>query len=125
MLTDFHTHIWPDALAPAAIDSLSAQGGIPALYDGTVAGLRAAMRRAGIDRSVVQPVATKPGQVRTINDWAASLMSDDVVPFGAMHPDLEDPVAELERIHALPARLQDAPRVPGVLTRRPQAHPDA
>jgi hypothetical protein len=104
MLTDFHTHIWPDALASAAIGALSAQGGIPALYDGTVAGLRSAMKRAGIERSVVQPVATKPGQVRAINDWAATLMSDDVVPFGAMHPDLEDPVAELERMHALGLR---------------------
>ena len=104
MLTDIHTHIWPDALAPAAVAALSAQGGIPALYDGTVAGLRSAMKRAGIDRSVVQPVATKPGQVRTINDWAATLMSDDVVPFGAMHPDLEDPIAELERMYALGLR---------------------
>lgn len=104
MLIDFHVHIWPDALAPAATAALSSQGGIPALYDGTVAGLRASMAEAGIARSVVQPVATKPGQVRAINDWAAALASDDVVPFGAMHPDLEDPVAELERMHTLGLR---------------------
>jgi predicted TIM-barrel fold metal-dependent hydrolase len=104
MLTDFHTHIWPDALAPVAMSALSAEGGIDGYYDGTVAGLRSSMRAAGIGRSVVQPVATKPGQVRDINDWAATLASDDVVPFGAMHPDLADPVAELERMVSLGLR---------------------
>ncbi len=104
MLTDFHTHIWPDALAPSAMATLSAEGGIPGFYDGTVAGLRASMRETGIDRSVVQPVATKPGQVRPINDWVATLTSDDVVPFGAMHPELEDPAAELARMASLGLR---------------------
>jgi len=104
MLTDFHTHIWPDELAPAAIAALSAEGGVPAFYDGTVAGLRSSMHAAGIERSVVQPVATKPGQVRTINDWAATLASEEIVPFGAMHPDLDDPATELERMASLGLR---------------------
>jgi len=104
MLIDFHTHIWPDTLAPSAMATLSAEGGIAGFYDGTVAGLRAAMIAAGIERSVVQPVATKPGQVRTINDWAATLASADIVPFGAMHPDLEDPASELERMASLGLR---------------------
>lgn len=104
MLIDFHAHIWPDTLAPDAMATLSAEGGVPGFHDGTVAGLRSAMQAAGIGCSVVQPVATKPSQVRVINDWVATLASDDVVPFGAMHPDLADPVTELERMADLGLR---------------------
>jgi hypothetical protein len=101
-IIDVHTHIWPDSLAPAAVAAVGSQGHISASYDGTVAGLKAAMDRAGVDVSVVLPVATKPGQVRTINDWAASLRTDSrIVPFGAMHPDFEDPASELARMRAL------------------------
>jgi predicted TIM-barrel fold metal-dependent hydrolase len=101
-IIDVHTHVWPDTLAHSAISAVGAQGHIHPVYDGTVAGLKAAMDRAGVDVSVVLPVATKPGQVRTINDWAISLLDDPrIVPFGAMHPDLEDPAAEMARIRAL------------------------
>jgi predicted TIM-barrel fold metal-dependent hydrolase len=103
-LVDFHTHAFPDALAPAAIAALKAQGNIPAYYDGTVGGLIESMDRAGTDVSVVQPVATKPGQVRSINDWAASLSDERIVPFGAMHPDLEDPRAEVARMAGMGLR---------------------
>lgn len=101
-IIDVHTHIWPDALAPAAVSAVGSQGHISAFYDGTAAGLKAAMDRAGVDTSVVLPVATKPGQVRTINDWAATHIGDPrIVPFGAMHPDLEDPRAEIARMREL------------------------
>jgi hypothetical protein len=101
-IIDVHTHIWPDPLAPAAVSAVGAQGHISANYDGTVAGLKAAMDRAGVEVSVVLPVATKASQVRTINDWAASLLTDPrIVPFGAMHPDLDDPGAEIARMRSL------------------------
>lgn len=101
-IIDVHTHVWPDSLAPAAVSAVGSQGHIHPHYDGTVSGLKASMDRAGIDLSVVLPVATKPAQVRTINDWAAGLLPDPrIVPFGAMHPDLEDPAAEIARMHAL------------------------
>ncbi|MDI6900734.1 MAG: amidohydrolase family protein [Anaerosomatales bacterium] len=103
-LTDFHTHAFPDALAPVAVAQLARQGGIPYHYDGTVAGLLGAMARAGVDRAVVAPVATKPSQVRTINDWVTSLDDPRLVPFGAMHPDFEDPGAEIARATALGIR---------------------
>ncbi len=103
-IIDFHTHVFPDALAPSAVAMLASQGGINPHYDGTVTGLLAAMDRADIATSVVQPVATKPDQVRTINDWVAALASDRIVAFGAMHPDVEDPATEIARMHALGIR---------------------
>ncbi|MFA5843873.1 MAG: amidohydrolase family protein [Coriobacteriia bacterium] len=103
-IVDTHTHIFPDDLAPAAIGSLEAEGGIRARYDGTLSGLVSAMDRAGIDVSCIQPVATKPGQVRRINDWVATLAGDRIVPFGTIHPDMPDAPAEVERLAALGLR---------------------
>ena len=97
---DFHTHVFPDALAPAALERLQQRAGLAPAYDGTTAGLKAAMRHGGVGRSVIQPVAGKPSQVRSINDWLAGLVEPELVAFGAMHPALADPGAELERLRA-------------------------
>jgi predicted TIM-barrel fold metal-dependent hydrolase len=100
-IIDVHTHAFTDALAPAAIPALEQQGDLTAHYDGTIGGLVAEMDRVGIDVSIVQPVATKPSQVGPINDWMASVQSDRIVGFGAMHPDLEDPAAEMARMRGM------------------------
>jgi predicted TIM-barrel fold metal-dependent hydrolase len=62
------------------------------------------MDRAGVDVSVIQPVATKQSQVRAINDWAASIADPRVIAFGAMHPELDDPRGEIERMASLGLR---------------------
>lgn len=104
-IIDIHTHAWPDAVAAKAVPALvAASDGLVAQYDGTVAGLTASMDRTGVDVSVVQPVATKAGQVAAINDWVAAQDSDRVVAFGAMHPDLEDPASEIARMAGLGLR---------------------
>lgn len=101
-IVDVHTHAFTDALAPKAIPSIVAVattgGGVTPYYDGTIAGLIEAMDRAGVDRSVVAPVATKPSQVSTINDWIVSLDRERIIPFGAMHPDFPEPAAEIARL---------------------------
>ncbi len=103
-IVDIHTHAWTDMLAPRAVGQLSESSGLKAYHDGTVAGLDGERRRAGVDFCVVQPVATKPTQVRTINDWAASVQTDRIRCFGAMHPEFEDPSAEIARVRALGMR---------------------
>lgn len=106
IVVDIHTHAFADDIAPRAIPALleSAGGDLTAHYDGTVRGLVDAMDRCGVDVSVIQPVATKPSQVAPINDWAAARASARIVPFGAMHPDLEDPAREIARMGALGLR---------------------
>ncbi len=103
-IIDIHTHAWPDGVAEKAVASLTSKGTLTPSYDGTIAGLLGDMERTGVDVSVIQPVATKARQVTGINDWVASIASSRVVPFGAMHPDLEDPADEIARMASLGLR---------------------
>lgn len=101
MIIDFHAHAFSDDLAPRARVSLETGSGIAWSFDGTVGGMLAQMDAAGIDRAVLQPVATRAASVPRVNDWAASLTGDRIVSFGAMHPEVPDPVAEVRRMASL------------------------
>jgi len=95
---DFHVHVFPDDIAPKAIARFVDVYGAPPLSDGTVSGTLAYMDEAGIDIFVPQPVATKPSQVRSINDWALSIRSDRVIPFASIHPGYPDIEGEIGRL---------------------------
>ena len=100
MLIDFHTHTFPDRVAPAALKELSARSHTLPFTDGTVQGLKDAMARDGVDISVVLPVATNPAQVEKINrralDTNATSAETGLISFGAMHPDYADYKTELK-----------------------------
>ncbi len=89
MVIDFHTHCFADNIAANAMKQLKEEGDIEAFADGTAGGLLASMKTAGIDKSVVVPVATKPSQVAPINKWAKQATSESLCFFGALHPDDE------------------------------------
>ena len=98
MITDFHTHIYPDKIAEKTISALKKQApAVQSFSDGTIAGLRRSMKAAGIGRSVILPVATRKGQFDTINRFAAELNAscNDLVSFGGIHPDDDDPEEKL------------------------------
>ena len=98
---DFHTHAFTDALAERAVSGLADTSGITPATDGTLAGLRKKMAENGIDRALLLPVATKPSQQTTINNWAAEIMGNGLYCCGTVHPDSEDAVREVERIKSL------------------------
>ena len=98
-MIDFHTHTFPEKIAAAAIGKLQQASHSAAFTDGTVAGLRASMARAGIDASVLLPVATNPVKVQSMNDLSIRMNGQEgLVWFGCMHPDTEGWHAELSRI---------------------------
>lgn len=100
MLIDFHTHAFPDKIAPRAMTTLShASGGLRPQTDGTAASLKAEMERDGVDLSVVLSIATNPQQQRKVNDFAMLLDREkEFVAFGSIHPDAPDVLEELDRI---------------------------
>ena len=95
MRVDVHTHIWPDHIAGAVAGSMEADLGFAPVAVNTVAGVKAHMRAAGVDKSVVLGVAMRPDQVRRANDWLIAIADDALVPFGAVHPDLADKAGEI------------------------------
>ncbi len=90
MVIDFHAHCFTDSLAGKAIAGLEDCCNIKAVHDGTAGGLKSYMKACGVDRAVVLPVATKPSQVKTINEWAKAAGDDTLHFFGAIHPDDEN-----------------------------------
>ncbi len=99
MIIDFHTHTFPDKIAEAAISTLEKNGNVKRAIDGKLSDLILSMERCGIDKSVSCPVATKEKQVESINDSAISLLdSEQIIPFGCMHPNFEKPYDELKRL---------------------------
>ena len=99
MIIDFHTHTFPDKIAAAAVTKLSTEGHIPYYSDGTVAGLKNSMQKAGIDYSVVLPVATNPLKLNSMNSVSIELNGKNgLFYFGAVHPDAPDWKEELSRI---------------------------
>ncbi len=103
MLIDFHTHCFPDAIAPKAIEKLSyVSAGLTPYTDGTVSGLQNSMLKHNVDLSVVLNIVTNAHQQRSVNDFAAEINKlENIVSFGSVFPDSPDVFDELERIHSL------------------------
>lgn len=101
MIIDFHTHAFPDKVAPKALAVLSENAGnyIP-YFDGTVEKLKAYIKKSGVDKAVLLSIATNPKQQKNVNDFAIAVNGGDIVAFGSVHPDAPDALQELERIHA-------------------------
>ena len=102
MIIDFHTHTFPDKIADAALASLRAKSHTVSFTNGTTSGLKESMKEAGIDWSVVLPVATNPKKVSSINDLSATLTEKEgLIYFGCIHPDMEDAKGEIVRLAGL------------------------
>ena len=98
---DFHVHAFADKIAHRTIEALSETAWVKPATDGTLADTEQTMQRWGVDGFVLLSIATKPSQHLVCNNWAASVKSSHVFPFGSVHPDGEDVMQELERIKSL------------------------
>lgn len=108
MLIDFHTHAFVDKIAERAIaklEDVAINSGYPdagkAFNNGTISALRNTLKESGVDKGVLLPIATKPSQQTTINNWARSVMDDTIISFGSVHPDADDWSEQLENINAM------------------------
>lgn len=100
MIIDIHTHTFPDKIADLAVKKLSSSGHIPYFSNGTSSGLKESMQSAGVDYSIVLPVATNHLKLCSINNVSIELNGkDNLIYFGAMHPDAPHWKEELTRLH--------------------------
>lgn len=101
-IIDCHTHTFPDKIAVRAIEKLSKVSGTKAFTDGTEGMLRESSHANNIEYSIILPVATSKEQVDKINDGVIELKdsreANGIISFGAMHPDFENPEAEIARL---------------------------
>ncbi len=104
---DSHCHIYPTKIAKPAVESTGRFYDMTALGDGTVDSLLQIGKSAGIDRFVVQSVATTPHQVKSINQFIANevlLRPDKLIGLGTLHPNSDDLKGDLEHIKELGLR---------------------
>lgn len=98
MIVDFHVHCFPDMLAEKATEALAERARIPLWQHGTIGEIKISMKKAGINRSVILSIATRPQQTEKISQWSASIQDDDITAFGSIHPDYADWNNELVRM---------------------------
>jgi predicted TIM-barrel fold metal-dependent hydrolase len=101
---DFHTHIFPDKIAKQAVEKLAEESGeYRPRTDGTLGGLLASMDAAGIAKSVVANIATRPSQMLPILDFCRHIQGPRIAPIVSFHPD--NTPDEVESLLAQAARL--------------------
>ena len=104
MIIDAHCHIYPDKIALKAAKSTGDFYGIPSLHDGKISTLLSLGDKAGVDRFIVQSVATTPKQVRSINRFIHDTVNefpDRMYGLGTLHPDSEDIQGDVEDLISL------------------------
>ena len=107
-IVDFHTHNFPDSLAPRAVEVMLAKlkGCLTPVGDGTLATQLADMEKSGVSKAVVCPIATKPAQFRVILDRAKAMRDGEfgeaaaerLVQLCSVHPKDPDFAAHLKEI---------------------------
>ena len=102
MVIDFHTHTFPDKIAARTVEKLKAMARAKAHTDATCGMLVDSMHEAGVDCSVVLPVATNVAQSEKLNEAAYEVnerwSGEGLLSFGAIHPAYEDYRALLHHI---------------------------
>lgn len=108
-MVDIHAHVYPPELAKKAIafregrrkEGHAYYDGVTSL-DGTAEGYVAWLEKEGIAHGVVLPLAMKPHQVAKLNDFTEKTVRrfPRLLPFGAIHPDLNGIERVLEDLKA-------------------------
>lgn len=100
-IMDCHTHIYPEKIAAKAVKSIGDFYGIEMDRDGTVDTLIRSSREAGISRCLALAVSVDAAHVQHINDFLIASVhahADFLDGFATLHPDMEDPGEEVERV---------------------------
>jgi len=96
---DFHTHIFPDELAPVALGKLAYSASIKPHSDGTLNGTKQVMIDSGICGFNTLHIATNPKQQSNVNAFAIGVNDGKIATaFGSVHPSSDTALDELMRL---------------------------
>jgi len=92
-IIDFHTHVFPEAIAEKTITMLAEKSQSQPYGNGTFSSLLSSMQTSGVTHSVTLPVVTNPKQFDSILKYAVVCnQNPNIFAFGGIHPD--DPAPE-------------------------------
>lgn len=105
-LIDIHAHIYPDAIAMKAAQSIRNYYHIGEELDGTPKMLMERGALAGVSDYLILPVAVKPEHVQSINNFILKQTREHAcfVGFGTVHAAMENITGEVERIQSMGLR---------------------
>ena len=98
---DFHCHVYPDAIAPKAADSIRKFYRLGDDYmDGRVQTLLDYGTKAGVEKFVILPVSLRPTNTRHINDFIIGEVAKQprFFGYGTIHAGMQDLCEEVEYI---------------------------
>ncbi|GHU51299.1 amidohydrolase [Clostridia bacterium] len=100
MVIDFHAHIYPEKIAQKVTESIGDFYNLKVRGEGTA---RELLANEKTDRFVVHSVAQTPPQVAAVNDFISGAVKENpkFIGFGSLHPDMENPEEEAERLISL------------------------
>ena len=106
---DAHCHIFPEKIAAKASVNIGKFYDLHMDFDGSVKTLMSFYPEAGVNKCLVQSVATTPAQVKSINDFIAESVKespDMFVGFCSLHPLMEKKEIEEEIDRAIKLGLK-------------------
>ncbi|SFB20879.1 hypothetical protein SAMN05216249_11335 [Acetitomaculum ruminis DSM 5522] len=88
MVIDFHSHVFPEAIAEKALSHIEETDECHRVTNGTMKDFQENIQNSGVNLSILLPVATSPKQFETINKVALGYNEkyDNVLSFGGAHP---------------------------------------
>ena len=98
---DSHCHIYPEKIASLAINHTDEFYDVRSHHKGTFQDLIESKKESGIDKYIVQSVATTPHQVKSINEFIAknvAINSDTLIGLGTIHPRSEDIIGDIHHL---------------------------
>ena len=98
---DVHTHIWPEKLAPRAVEHVGNYYSYEMHGKGTLDDLKESAKSAGVERFVIHSSALEASQVEAVNTNAANNITDKIAGFGTLHPEYTEFEKEINRIITL------------------------
>lgn len=102
MIIDFHTHIYPQAVAAKIFPTAKKKLKVEVPGSGAPEDLCRMMQAGDVSRSVLLPLAKGCNDVPGLNDWILSVAREkrELTAFGAVHPFMDELEAELDRLAA-------------------------